>query len=79
VRTPTVPMASGATPAASAALAPPLDPPGVCSRLQGLRVTPKAGLSVSTLWANSGRLVWPITMAPAALTRATTAASASAT
>src|SRR5271154_6571552 len=76
--TPSVPIASGATPAASAALAPPLDPPGVCSRLQGLRVTPKAGLSVNTLWANSGRLVLPMMIAPAALARATTAASSAA-
>ncbi len=37
---PSVPTASGATPTASAALAPPLEPPGVIARFQGLRVTP---------------------------------------
>ena len=76
---PSVPIASGAMPAASAALAPPLEPPGVRSRFQGLRVTPCSGLSVSTLWANSGRLVVPIGIAPAAFTRAVTVASRSGT
>src|SRR5204863_10081816 len=72
---PSVPIAIGAIPAASAALAPPLDPPGVRSSDHGLRVTPNFGLSVSTLWANSGRLVLPMQMAPACATRATTTAS----
>src|SRR3954470_15987546 len=62
---PSVPIAMGATPAASAALAPPLDPPGVRSSDHGLRVTPNFGLSVRTLCANSGRLVFPMQIAPA--------------
>ena len=35
-----LPVASGARPAASAAPEPPLEPPGVSARFQGLRVTP---------------------------------------
>src|SRR5512145_961673 len=52
-----VPTASGPSPVATAAAAPPLDPPGVCSRLQGLRLGPKSRLLVIALWPNSGVLV----------------------
>ena len=38
--------ASGAMPAATAATAPPLEPPGVSAGFQGLPVTPNSGLSV---------------------------------
>src|SRR5580658_5854247 len=72
---PSVPTAKGATPAARAALAPPLEPPGERSRFHGLRVVPKAGLSVTTLWANSGRFVLPMMIAPASRMRWTTVAS----
>src|ERR1700761_301969 len=43
---PSVPMASGVIPAATDAPAPPLEPPGVRSRFQGLRVIPQSALSV---------------------------------
>src|SRR5256885_5493632 len=39
-----VPMSNGVMPAASAAAAPPLEPPGVRSIFQGLLVRPKIGL-----------------------------------
>ncbi len=59
----------GPSPAATAAAAPPLEPPGVRSRSQGLRVRPKSGLSVSALWPNSEVLVLPRMTAPAARRR----------
>ena len=37
---PSVPSASGPSPAATAATAPPEEPPGVSARSHGLRVTP---------------------------------------
>src|SRR5437764_15447900 len=43
--TPSVPIASGPQPDATAAAAPPLEPPLVRSRRHGLRVTPETGLS----------------------------------
>jgi hypothetical protein len=58
-------VAPGASAAATAAALPPLDPPGVASRSQGLRVTPKAGPSVHPMIASSGRFVLPISTAPA--------------
>ena len=64
-----VPMASGKKPAATPAAEPEDDPPGVCSRLCGLRVGPG--------WkkANSVVTVLPRTAAPARRARATVAAS----
>jgi hypothetical protein len=47
--TASVPTASGPQPAATAAAAPPLDPPLVRSRFQGLRVIPVSGLSAVSL------------------------------
>src|SRR5690606_27861452 len=47
--TPSVPTASGPQPAATAAAAPPLDPPLVRAGFQGLRVTPETGLSAVSL------------------------------
>ena len=73
---PSVPSASGAQPAATAAAAPPLDPPGVSAGFQGLPVVPNRGLEVKPSSVNSGTLVLPSTMAPAARTRATTSSSA---
>jgi hypothetical protein len=70
-----VPTAKGPIPAATAAPAPPLEPPQVWAVDQGLRVTPKSGLSVKPLWANSGVVVLPSRIAPAALRRATITAS----
>ena len=46
---PSVPIASGPRPAATAAPAPPDEPPGVRSRSQGLRVIPWSGESVTPL------------------------------
>ena len=42
---PSEPIAAGTSPAATAAAAPPLEPPGVWSVFQGLRVAPKAAAS----------------------------------
>ena len=52
---PSVPSASGAWPVATAAAAPPDEPPALRERSHGLRVAPKSGLSVSGLWPNSRR------------------------
>ena len=56
---PSVPRASGACPLATAAAAPPEEPPGVRARFHGFRVTPNSGLSVKGLWPNSGVVVLP--------------------
>src|SRR5262245_10060651 len=74
---PSVPMASGPSPAATAAPAPPDEPPGVRSSFQGLRVTPFSGESVTPLWPYSELVLWANTMAPASRNRATAGASAS--
>ena len=65
----------GPMPAATATAAPPLEPPEVRSALQALRVRPNSGASVSALWPNSGVVVLPNRMAPAAFTRAAATAS----
>ncbi len=62
-----VPSASGASPAATAAAEPPLEPPGMRSRSHGLRVTWKALFSVDEPIANSSMLVLPIRTASACL------------
>ena len=61
---PSEPIAPATIPAATAAAAPPLEPPGVCSRCQGLRVAPKASVSEKCHWPTSGALVLPTTIAP---------------
>ena len=76
---PSVPMPIGPRPAATAAAAPPLEPPGVSMVFQGLRVTPNIGLSVRALKPNSERFVLPRTTAPAAFRRPTATLSASGT
>ena len=68
---PSVPMASGPMPAATAALAPPLEPPGVRSRFHGLRVTPKRRLCVAPIQPIVGVFVLPSWIAPAATSRST--------
>src|SRR5207249_1092322 len=68
---PSVPMPNGTRPAATAAAAPPDDPPGVRDRSQGFAVRPNNGASVKHLWPNSGVVVLPTRIAPAALSRAT--------
>src|SRR5258705_12087684 len=75
---PSVPMAIGPRPAATAAPAPPDEPPGVRATFQGLRVMPFSGESVTPLWPYSELVLWAKTMAPASRRRATAGASASA-
>src|SRR5689334_22895963 len=74
---PSVPIAIGPIPAAAAAAAPPLEPPGLCAKLQGLRVTPVKGLSVTILAAKSGVVVLPKRIAPTSRRRAATGLSKS--
>ncbi len=69
---PSLPCAAGTMRAATAAAEPPEEPPGVCSRFQGLRQGPRASGSVTALIPNSGALVWPKSTRPAALSRWTT-------
>src|SRR5262249_59479368 len=73
------PWASGPMPVARATAAPPLEPPHVRARFQGFRVTPNTALNVFPPAPNSGVLVLPTTMAPAALRRATVNASSAGT
>src|SRR5436309_6881813 len=70
-----LPTSNGVRPAATAAAAPPLEPPVVRSRFQGLLVRPKIGLSVCRLIAIGGTLVLPSRIAPAPLRRAATVLS----
>ncbi len=76
---PSVPMWSGPSPAAAAAEAPPLEPPGVRSRCHGLRVIPKTRLWVAPIQPNVGVLVLPSMMPPAAFMRSTIGASSAGT
>ena len=73
------PSASGTIPAASAAAAPPLEPPAERLGSRGLRVVPKTRLKVWEPAANSGTLVRPISTAPARRIRSTTRSSRSGT
>ena len=66
-------------PVARATAAPPLEPPQVSARFQGLRVAPKTALKVFAPAPNSGVLVLPTMMAPAAFRRATDRASSDGT
>src|SRR5579883_1252976 len=75
---PSVPIAIGPRPAATAAPAPPDEPPGVRSVFHGLRVMPFSGESVTPLWPNSELVLWAKTMAPASRRRATAGASSAA-
>ena len=67
---PSEPRAAPTMPAATAAPAPPLEPPGVWSSDHGLRVAPKASDSVNGKIVSSGTCVLPMTMAPASRRRA---------
>jgi hypothetical protein len=73
------PSAKGSRPAATAAAAPPLLPPGVIRVSHGLRVAPKTLLNVCDPAPNSGVFVLPMITAPAAFSSATCAASTSGT
>src|SRR5438477_12424860 len=72
---PSVPTASGPMPEATAAAAPPDDPPGVILVFHGLRVMPVSRLSVVPLIPNSGVFVLPSNTAPASRKRAVAGAS----
>ena len=69
-----LPSAIGTMPQASATAAPPLEPPQVLDRSQGLRVAPNTRLNVCEPAPNSGVLVLPTVTAPAAFSRSTTSA-----
>src|SRR5437660_10890024 len=56
---PSDPCASGPIPAATAAAAPPLEPPAVRSRFHGLRVAGPSRLSDMSLWPKWGVFVLP--------------------
>ena len=60
-----VPNAQTASPAATAAAEPPLEPPGTRSRSQGLCTGPYAEFSFDEPIANSSQLVLPTSTAPA--------------
>ena len=66
-----VPCASGSMPVATATAEPPDEPAGLNFGFHGLRVAPNTALTVLAPAANSGVLVLPSTMAPAALSRRT--------
>src|SRR5918994_645714 len=76
---PSLPCASGPSPAATAAAAPPLDPPGVFARFHGLNEGPNTRFPESPFQPSSGVLVFPSMTAPAAYSRSTTGASSSGT
>jgi hypothetical protein len=76
---PSLPWASGARPAATAAAAPPLEPPGVRDLSHGLRQSPFSSDSVIAIVPNSGVFVLPITTNPASRMRRTTLVSKSGT
>ncbi len=76
---PSLASATGVRPAATVAAEPPLDPPGLRPRSQGLRHSGSSRLTVRGNSANSGRLVLPMMTAPAARSRATCTASSSGT
>src|SRR5882724_6161883 len=70
-----VPCANGTIPVATATAEPPEEPAGLNAGFQGFRVTPNTSLKVLAPAANSGVLVLPMTMAPAAFSRRTASAS----
>src|ERR1700681_2882384 len=70
-----VPCASGSIPVATAPADPREEPAGLNAGFQGLRVTPNTSLKVLAPAANSGVLVLPSTIAPAAFRRRTASAS----
>jgi len=74
---PSVPTANGPMPAATAAAAPPDEPPGVQPVFQGLRLMPVSAELVSPLQPNSGVQVLPSSTTPASRRRAVAGASTS--
>lgn len=73
-----VAWANGTMPAATAAAAPPLDPPEPWATFQGLRVGPHSVDSVVPLQANSGVAVRPRVTSPASRKRRISSESAAA-
>ena len=73
-----MPWAIAPMPRATAAAAPPEEPPGVTPAFQGFSLRPRSGFSVNQRKLNSGVLVRPMTMAPAFLRLATTGESSGA-
>src|SRR5437763_77374 len=69
-----VPIAHGASPAATAAALPPEDPPGTRPRSQGFRTGPKPEFSLEEPIANSSWLVLASRGAPASASLRTTVA-----
>src|SRR5208283_1257549 len=69
------PRATMASPAATAAAEPPLEPPGILSRSQGFRVAPQNDVSVDDPIANSSMFAFPRITMPSSLIRRTTVAS----
>ena len=69
-----VPIAHGASPAATAAALPPEEPPGTRVRSHGLSTGPKPEFSFDEPIANSSWLVLPSSGAPAAASCATAVA-----
>lgn len=76
---PSEPWASGPSPAAVAAPAPPDEAPDVRSSFQGLRQGGPMRLSQLSLWPKFGVLVFPSSTAPVALSLAATAPSSAGT
>ena len=72
-----LPSAIGSMPLDSATAAPPLLPPQLREGSQGLRVVPNTGLKVCEPAPNSGTLLLPTMIAPAARSRSTRSASVS--
>src|SRR5437588_6158758 len=72
---PSLPTPAAEQQAAIAAASPPLEPPAVRDKSQGLLVRPYMRLSVSHAMRSSGQLVTPRTIAPAARRRLTKVAS----
>src|SRR4029079_9627098 len=66
---PSLPCAAGASPAATAVAAPPLDPPGVRLLSHGLRQGPSSSDSVTAVIPSSGVFVLPSTTKPASFRR----------
>ena len=64
---PSLPCATGSMPVATAAAAPPEEPPGVRSRSHGLRVGPKMRASLTGRMPYSGSVVVPTITKPASL------------
>ena len=76
---PSLAVTNGSTPPTKAAAAPPDEPPGLRSKLHGLRVMPCSRFLVMGMGPNSGVFVLAIGMAPAARRRPTWMSSRAAT